>query len=83
MAGEKAQVYMLIVTKYGRKRDVSNKLLKYDIIQNVHELYGQFDIIISIKADTMREVEDFIANNIRTMKDIERTETLVVSDVPK
>ena len=83
MNDRKAQVYMLIVTKYGKKRTVSEQLLEFDLVKNVHELYGQYDIIISLKADTMKEIEDFIMNNIRTISDIERTETLVVSDVPK
>lgn len=83
MPGEKAQVYMLIVTRYGKTRDVSEQLLELDKIENVHELYGQYDIIINIKGDSIREIEDFIMKNIRTINDIERTETLVVSDVPK
>jgi DNA-binding Lrp family transcriptional regulator len=44
--------------------------------------YGQYDIIITIKGKDMREIEKFIRKNIRTIKEIQRTETLVVSDVP-
>jgi len=77
-----AQVYMLIVTQYGKTRSVSEKLLEMEKVENVHELYGQYDIIISIKGDTIKDIEEFIMNNIRTIIDIERTETLVVSDIP-
>jgi len=76
------QVYMLITTEFGKKRTVSNKLLKFKEIKNVHELYGQYDIIITIKGKNLREIEEFIQKNIRTIKEIQRTETLVVSDVP-
>jgi DNA-binding Lrp family transcriptional regulator len=43
---------------------------------------GQYDIIIKVSAPDMRKLEDFIQNNIRTIKDIQATQTLVVSDIP-
>ena len=78
----KALVYILIVTKYGRKKDVSNKILKFKEIEDVHELYGQYDIIIKVSSPDMRRLEDFIQKNIRSIKEIEGTQTLVVSDIP-
>jgi DNA-binding Lrp family transcriptional regulator len=77
-----ALVYILIITKYGKKKEVASRLLKFKEIDDVHELYGQYDIIIKVSAPDMRKLEDFIQNNIRTIKDIEGTQTLVVSDIP-
>ena len=78
----KALVYILIVTKYGKKKEVSNKLLKFPEIEDVHELYGQYDIVIKVSAPDMRRLEDFIQKNIRSIKEIDGTQTLVVSDIP-
>ena len=78
-----AEVYILIITKYGKKKDVSNKLLKFKEIENVHELYGQYDIIIKVKTTDMAKLEDFIQRNVRAITDIEGTETLGISDIPK
>jgi len=78
----KALVYILIVTTYGRKKEVSNKLLKFKEIEDVHELYGQYDIIAKVSAPDMRRLEDLIQKNIRSIKEIEGTQTLVVSDIP-
>ncbi len=78
-----AVVYMLIITRYGKKKNVSNHLLKFDEIENLHELYGRWDIIAKIKAKDMAALEGFIQKNIRTMPDIHGTETLVISDIPK
>ncbi|MBW2992386.1 Lrp/AsnC ligand binding domain-containing protein [Candidatus Woesearchaeota archaeon] len=77
-----AEVYMLINTKPNKKRKVTNKLKKFPQIERVHELYGQFDIILKIKELTRRKLEDFIQRNIRSINDIQQTETLVVADVP-
>ena len=59
-----AEIYMLINTKYGKKRKVSQKLAKFSQVERVHELYGQFDIIIKVKEQTKRALEDFIQKNI-------------------
>jgi DNA-binding Lrp family transcriptional regulator len=77
-----AEAYMLVNTKYGKKRKVAKKFARFSQIESVHELYGQFDIIIKVKELDERKLEDFIQNNIRSIKGIEDTETLVVADVP-
>ena len=77
-----ALVYILIITKYGKKKDVANKLLEFKQIEDVHELYGEYDLIIKVSAPDIKKLEDFIQNNIRSMKDIQGTQTLVVSDIP-
>ena len=77
-----ALVYILVITKYGKKKAVADKLLRFKEIEDIHELYGQFDIIAKISAPDIKKLEDFIQNNIRNIKDIEGTQTLVVSDIP-
>ena len=77
-----AEVYILFTVKYGKEEDVSQKLAGFDEVERVHILYGQYDLIAKIKCKTNRGLEDFIQKNIRSMKDVETTETLVVSDVP-
>jgi DNA-binding Lrp family transcriptional regulator len=77
-----ALVYILIITQYGKKKSVANNLLRFKQIEDVHELYGEYDIIIKVSAPDMKKIEDFIQNNIRTIKDIQGTQTLVVSDIP-
>ena len=73
--------YMLITTKYGKEKEVSQALMKVKEVEDVHILYGQFDIIIKIKAESMAQIEEFILNKVRANKDIESTETLIASDV--
>jgi DNA-binding Lrp family transcriptional regulator len=77
-----AEVYMLINTEYGKKRNIAKRLSKFEQIERVHGLYGQYDIIIKIKELTRRRLEDFIQQNIRSIPDIKSTETLVVADIP-
>ena len=76
------EAYILIVTKFGKTKEVANKLIDLEFVEDVRELYGQYDIIIKLRASDFKKLEDMIAENIRVIDDIERTETLVVSDVP-
>ena len=77
-----AQAYILIVTTFGKTKEVSNKLITLDFVENVHELYGQYDIIVKVKVPTLKELEKTIQERIRSISEIQRTETLVVSDAP-
>jgi DNA-binding Lrp family transcriptional regulator len=76
-----AIVYVLITVKHGKIETVATKLMKLNEVKEIHRLFGQYDIIIKLSAPSMNKVEYFVEKNLRKNKDIERTETLVVSDV--
>ena len=73
-------VYMLLTTKYGKEKDVSEYLMRFKEVDDVHILYGQFDVIVKLEAKDMKTIEDFIFNKVRTNKDIESSETLIAAD---
>ena len=79
---ENVIIYVLITTKHGRVKDVATKMLSCPQVENVHELIGQYDIIVKVNLKDMKEIETFLRTCIRPNFDIERTETLVVSDIP-
>ena len=71
--------YMLMTTKFGKKRIVAKTLLKFEEIEFVEEVYGHYDIIIKIIVEDAETLEEFIQNNIRTIEDIDKAETLIVA----
>lgn len=75
-----AIIYMLIVAKFGKARIVAHQLLNYEEIKAIHEVFGRFDILVKIQGKTLEDVEHFIQNNIRTIENIDKAETLVVSN---
>ncbi len=76
------QVYMLICAKPRKLQSLMQKLLRIKEISNMHSLYGQYDLILEIKAKDMNAIDDVIDKKIRKVEGIERTETLIVSDIP-
>lgn len=75
-----ALAYMLIAVKQGKIEPVSQRLMKHKEVENVHQLYGQWDILVKIRTKTMAELRDFI-EKVRKLDGIEGTETLIASDV--
>ena len=73
--------YMLLTTKYGKEQIVADALLEIEEVENVHILYGQYDLIVKMHAKDMRQLEDVVLQKIRAHPDIETSETLIASDI--
>lgn len=75
-----AAAYMLITTAHGKIDEVSERLMKFKEIDDIHQIYGPWDIIVKIKTKTMADLRDFL-EKVRQVKDVTGTETLIASDV--
>jgi len=76
-----ALAYMLIQVEHGTIDKVSQRLMKFKEISDLHHLYGEFDIIVKVETDNSAHLQDFVANKIRPIKNIKSTQTLITSDV--
>lgn len=74
-----AMAYVLISSR--QEMEVAKKLAGEELVDEVHELYGQWDIVVKLRAKEMADIQDFINNVIRADPNVQGTETLVVSDV--
>ena len=77
----KAMAYVLITVKHGSSQEVAKELLKYSEVFDVHELFGQYDLILKTALDSTRELSEFVHDKIISVPEVESTETLVISDV--
>lgn len=71
--------FLLITVKKGYERVVGDKLLELDNVKNVHLIYGEFDIIARIEIESIVNLQNFIMDSIRSIKGIERTDTLITT----
>ena len=78
-----ALAYVLITTRHGTSKEVAQKLMPFEEVQNIHQLFGQYDLIAIVFTKNNQELSDFVNDKIIPISDIERTETLVISDIPK
>ncbi len=75
-----ALAYILINVKNGQDSRVAAELVKYQQVDEIHLLYGMYNIIIKVKAKDLNALHDFTDKELSNIKDISTTATLVVAD---
>lgn len=57
----------------------------YDFLKNLKEvilvnlLFGEWDLIIGVSLDNIRELEGFVCDKLRTIKEVGLTSTMIVA----
>ncbi len=70
--------YVLINTEIGYEDAVVEQLRKTPHIVESHVVYGVYDIIAKIEADTMEEIKDIITSKIRRLDKVRSTLTMIM-----
>ncbi|MCP8323045.1 MAG: Lrp/AsnC ligand binding domain-containing protein [Candidatus Methylarchaceae archaeon HK02M2] len=78
MITEMPVAFVLINTDLGTERDLLIKLGKIKNVEEAHFVYGVYDIIAKISADTMEEVKEIVAWKIRRLENVRSTLTMLV-----
>jgi DNA-binding Lrp family transcriptional regulator len=73
-----ASAFILISTELGSETDVMKELKKIDETQEAHKVYGVYDIIARIEADTMENLKDVISLKVRRISMIRSTLTMMI-----
>ena len=67
---------MLLNVEIDSKNDVLDSLKEIPSVKEVHQLYGVYDIIVHIEAETMQELKDLV-NKIRIIGKIRSTLSMI------
>ncbi len=65
------------------QRDVVREISKMAEVQEVHIITGEWDIIMKIKEGDIEGVGKFVVDNLRTLKGVEKTLTILALDSEK
>jgi DNA-binding Lrp family transcriptional regulator len=71
------KAYVLINTELGQEAAVVEELRKVPGINSASSLYGIYDVIVEVEADTMEKVKEIVFNNIRRLDIVKTTITLI------
>ncbi len=71
--------YVLIATTIGKEKEVAEHLGGMKEVEFSDILYGEWDIILRVKVDSLSELDEFLTQKIRKMKNIKLTSTLIAS----
>lgn len=71
------QAFVLIRSDPGVKGEILNTLEEIPEVVEAHQIYGIYDIIIRIEAETIRELKDVLLQRIRRLDKVRSTLTMI------
>jgi Lrp/AsnC family transcriptional regulator, regulator for asnA, asnC and gidA len=75
--------FMGINIKEGSVDEVTASLSQFDEVLELHEMYGQFDLLLKIGAKSLDEMRDIVVNKIRVIPQITDAELMTVLKTTK
>lgn len=74
--------FVLINTEIGSEADVLKDLKKVEGVEEAHAVYGVYDIIARVKADTMDKLKEIVTWKVRRLDKVRSTLTMIVVEEP-
>lgn len=68
--------FVLIKTAAAAEREVFGELDELDEVQELHSLFGEFDLIAKLQADNFNKLGQVVVDKIRSIEGVEDTKTL-------
>jgi len=75
----KTKAFVLINTDAGLEKLVHEEIKSLEGVQAVYDLYGEYDLIAIVEQDTDRDVAEVLSWELRKIKGIRSTNTMVVA----
>jgi DNA-binding Lrp family transcriptional regulator len=73
------KAYIMVNVKTGTEDTVCEKVLKFKEIEEVAAIYGEFDLILKVKAQDMNHLDRIIVDKLRGIPDILLTATMLIA----
>ncbi|HJX02537.1 MAG TPA: Lrp/AsnC ligand binding domain-containing protein [Candidatus Bathyarchaeia archaeon] len=75
--------FVLINTEIGSEADVLKELKKVEGVEEAYAVYGVYDIIARVKADTMDKLKETVTWKVRRLDKVRSTLTMIVVEENK
>ena len=73
------KAYIMINVKTGTEDEVCEKVLKFNEVEEAAAIYGEFDLILKVKAKDMNYLDRLIVDKLRSIPDILLTATMLIA----
>lgn len=70
--------FILINSEIGSENEVLRSIKKINNVKEAYVVYGVYDVIAKVEAETMEKLKDIITWNIRRLEKIRSTLTMIV-----
>jgi DNA-binding Lrp family transcriptional regulator len=75
--------YVLLNTEIGAEGQVLNALRKIEGVEEAHNLWGVYDIIANVRADSMEGLRNIITKRFSQIGRINSKLTMIITDTPQ
>ncbi|MBS7659194.1 MAG: Lrp/AsnC ligand binding domain-containing protein [Candidatus Bathyarchaeia archaeon] len=72
------KAFVLINTEIGSESDVLKDLRKVEGVEEAYAVYGVYDIIAKVNADTMDKLKEIVTWRIRRLDKVRSTLTMII-----
>ena len=79
MCASVIEAYIMMNIKSGSEDEVCEKLTKYQEVEEVAVIYGEYDAIIKVKTENMKTLDNFITETLRALPNIFLTATMLIA----
>ena len=76
------KAYVLMNTELGQEQAVVKAISSVDGIKEIHSLYGIYDVIAEVEAETMDKIKEIVFTHIRRLENVKTTVTLITYGEP-
>ena len=76
------KAFVLLNTELGTESKVEETLNGVEEITNIHSLYGIYDLIIEMEAESMDKIKEVVYNKVRRLENVKSTITLLTYGDP-
>jgi len=73
-----AMAYVLINTEPKNMEDIAATLKKLDSVVEIFPVYGVYDLVAKIQAETMEKLKDLVTWKIRSLSNVRSTITMLI-----
>lgn len=77
------KAYVLINTEPRHMENVVETLQKLDAVVEVFPVYGVYDVVAKIKAETMEKLKEIVTWNVRSLNEVRSTITMLILEEKK
>jgi len=73
------EAYIMMNIKSGSEDQVCEALTKYQEVEEVAVIYGEYDAVIKVKTSDMKTLDTFIIEKLRAIPNIFLTATMLIA----
>ena len=74
--------FVLINAEIGSEEEVLKELSKVEGVVEAFVVYGVYDVVTKIRADTMDKLKDIVTWHVRRLNKVRSTLTMIVVETP-